>query len=166
MTDTELALMKQYEWIIPKPPIPLCQVIEALSKKFYATPLEGSDVPFLWMHQYNAFHLPKNEQLQLTAPQLKIKAIKIPITEQTFPYMRMNYVPVFPDDEEADFLYLANEEQVNYYDSNCSRLFLETALIEGISQEEINANTEKAMAFFHYLKSYDESYGNSVRHES
>ena len=80
MTDTELALMKQYEWIIPKPPIPLCQVIEALSKKFYATPLEGSDVPFLWMHQYNAFHLPKNEQLQLTAPQLKIKAIKIPIT--------------------------------------------------------------------------------------
>ena len=80
--------------------------------------------------------------------------------------MRMNYVPVFPDDEEADFLYLANEEQVNYYDSNCSRLFLETALIEGISQEEINANTEKAMAFFHYLKSYDESYGNSVRHES
>lgn len=165
MTDTELALMKQYEWIIPQQPIPLCQVIEALSKKFHAMPLEGSDVPFLWMHQYNAFHLPKNEQLQLTVPQLKIKAIKIPITEQTFPYTRMNYVPVFPDDEEADFLYLAYEEQVNYYYSNCTRLFLETHLMGGISQEEIDANTEEAMDFVHSLKSYDELYGNSVHHE-
>ncbi len=77
----------------------------------------------------------------------------------------MNYVPVFPDDEVADVLYLANEEQVNYYDSNCSRLFLETALIEGISQEEIDANTEEAMDFFHSLKAYDELYGNSVSHE-
>ena len=74
-------------------------------------------------------------------------------------------MPVFPDDEEADFLYLANEEQVNHYDSNCSRLFLETALIEGISQEEIDANTEEAMDFFHSLKAYDELYGNSVSHE-
>ena len=72
---------------------------------------------------------------------------------------------MFPDDEVADVLYLANEEQVNYYDSNCSRLFLETALIEGISQEEIDANTEEAMDFFHSLKAYDELYGNSVSHE-
>lgn len=28
MTNTELALMKQYEWIIPKQPVPLGQVIE------------------------------------------------------------------------------------------------------------------------------------------
>lgn len=77
----------------------------------------------------------------------------------------MNYVPVFPDDEEADFLYLAYEEQVNYYYSNCNRLFLEARLMEGISQEEIDANTEETMDFVHYLKSYDESYGNSVQHE-
>ena len=77
----------------------------------------------------------------------------------------MNYVPVFPDDEEADFLYLAYEEQVNYYYSNCTRLFLETHLMGGISQEEIDANTEEAMDFVHSLKSYDESYGNSVHHE-
>lgn len=164
MTDTELTLMKQYEWIIPKQPVPLGQVIEALNKKFHAVPLEGDDIPFLRMHQYNAFHLPKNEQLQLTVPQLKIKAIKIPITEQTFPYTLMNYVPI-SEDEEEDFLYLAYEEQVNYHYSNCTRLFLEAHLMEGISQEEINANTETAMDFFHYLKSYDESYGNSVQHE-
>ena len=36
---------------------------------------------------------------------------------------------------------------------------------EGISQEEIDANTEEAMDFFHSLKSYDELYGNSVQHE-
>ena len=165
MTDTELALMKQYEWIIPKQPVPLGHVIEALRKKFHAVPLEGGDIPFLWMHQYNAFHLPKNEQLQLTVPQLKIKAIKIPITEQTFPYTLMNYVPVFPDDEGEDFLYLAYEEQVNYHYSNCTRLFLEAQLMEGISQEELDANAETAMDFFHSLKSYDELYGNSVQHE-
>ena len=163
MTDTELTLMKQYDWIIPKQPVPLGQVIEALSEKFHAVPLEGGDIPFLRMHQYNAFHLPKNEQLQLTVPQLKIKAIKIPITGQTFPYTLMNYVPVSEDEE--DFLYLAYEEQVNYHYSNCNRLFLEAQLMEGISQEEIDANTETAMDFFHYLKSYDESYGNSVSHE-
>ena len=42
MTDTELALMKQYEWIIPKQPIPLCQVIEALSKNFMQFPLKAA----------------------------------------------------------------------------------------------------------------------------
>lgn len=67
--------------------------------------------------------------------------------------------------KKPTFYNLANEEQVNYYDSNCSRLFLETALIEGISQEEIDANTEEAMDFFHSLKAYDELYGNSVSHE-
>lgn len=35
---------------------------------------------------------------------------------------------------------------------------------EGISQEEIDANAETAMDFFHSLKSYDELYGNSVQY--
>ena len=93
--------------------------------------------------------------------------------------------------KKPTFYNLANEEQVNYYDSNCiskkrgtQKKPVDTARlrtdwgIEGdahaghwhrqvslLSQEEIDANTEEAMDFFHSLKAYDELYGNSVSHE-
>lgn len=161
MNDAELKLIGQYAWLIPKRPISLGQVIERISKKFHTAPIEYGDIPHLWMHRYNAVHLPKNEQMQLTEEQLKMKAIKIPINEQVLQYTVKDFTPVFCGDVKANFIYLAYEEQVDYHYSNSNRLFLEAKLMQGISQEDINMNTETAMDFFFYLKSYDELYGNS-----
>lgn len=161
MNDTELKLIEQYAWLIPKCPISLGQVIEQISKKFNATLIEYGDIPHLWMHRYNAVHLPKNEELRLAEEQLKIKAIKIPINEKVAQYIAKDFTPVLVADEEANFIYLAYEEQVDYRYSNSNRLFLEAKLMQGISQEDIYMNTETAMDFFFYLKSYHELYGNS-----
>lgn len=161
MNDTASKLMEQYTWLIPKHPILLRQVIERISKEFDASQMEYEDIPHLWMHQYNAVHLPKNEQMQLTTEQLKIKAIKILINEQIAQYTAKDFTPVMCRDAEANFLYLAYEEQVDYRYSNSNRLFLEAKLMQGISQDDIDRNTETAMDFFFCLKSYHELYGNS-----
>lgn len=161
MTDVELKLMEQYAWLIPKHPILLGQVIEQISKKFNAAQIENGDIPHLWMHRFNAVHLPKNEELRLAEEQLKIKAIKIPINEQVAQYIAKDFTPVLCGDEEANIIYLAYEEQVDYRYSNSNRLFLEAKLMQGISQKDIDMNREAAMDFFFYLKSYDELYGNS-----
>lgn len=161
MNDAELKLIVQYARLIPERPISLGQVIERISKKFNATPIEYGDIPNLWMHRYNAIHLPKNEQMQLTAEQLKIKAIKIPINEQVLQYTVKDFTPVLCGDVEENFIYLAYEEQVDYRYSNSNRLYLEAKLMQGISQEDIYMNTETAMDFFFFLKSYDALYENS-----
>lgn len=161
MNDTTLKLMEQYTWLIPKHPISLSQVIERISREFDAAQMECGDIPHLWMHQYNAIHLPKNEQMQLAAEQLKIKAVKIPINAQSVQYTAKDFTPVMCRDSEANFIYLAYEEQVDYRYSNSNRLFLEAKLMQGISQDDINRNTETAMDFFFCLKSYHELYGKS-----
>lgn len=78
MERAVLKLIEQYGWMLPEHPTSLHKVIEQLTAKFYATQIEQSRIPNLGMHQFNAVHLPKNEDLHLTTEQLRIKAIKIP----------------------------------------------------------------------------------------
>lgn len=160
MNDTELKLIERYAQLIPKRPIPLGQAIEQISKKLCATPMEHDEIPNLWMHRYNAVHLPKNEQLKLTTEQLEFKAIKLPINESLLHYTIKDYTPVLCGKVIEHFLYLVYEEKVNYCYSNSNKLFLEAKLMQGISDEEIRMKSETAMDFFFCVKTYDELYSN------
>lgn len=157
MDPTELNLIKQYAWLIPPQPVPQGQVIDQLVKKLHAVPMEPGEIPNMWMHEYNAVHLPKNEELQLTVPQLQIKAIKIPINAQTQSYTDRDFVSLSFDASE-DYIYLAYEEQVGYHYSNSNKLFCEAVLMEGIDQRDMDARTENYMVFLFRLKNYDELY--------
>lgn len=158
MEEIALKRMEQYGWMIPKQPTSLRKVIEQLTAKFQATQMEHSMIPHLGMHQFNAVHLPKNEELHLTTEQLQIKAIKIPITPETAQYASKDFTPMLCAEGEEDYIYLAYEEQVGYRYSNSNRLYLEAALMQGIDRRDIDAHNEAWMDFFFRLKSYDELY--------
>lgn len=154
-------LMEQYRSLIPKQPVSLHTVIEHLTKKLHATEIELGRIPSLKMHLFNAVHVPKNEKLQLTQDQLELKAVKIPITSQTEVYVRRDFVPIASDSENGNYIYLVYEEQVGYRYSNSNRLFLETKLMQGIEQSDLEQRTEDGLDFLFYLKSYDELYINA-----
>lgn len=159
MKDTERTLLERYAWIIPNQPVPLQTIIEQLTEKFHAIQLDHDKIPSLKMHLFNAVHLPKNEdELHLTEDQLEIKALKIPINSQTEAYVKRNFVPLSSDSEDENYIYLAYETQVGYRYSNSNRLFLETKLMQGIDQNELEQRTEDGLDFIFYLKSYDELY--------
>lgn len=160
MSNAELKLMEQYNWLIPNEPVTLSRVIDQITKKFTAIQIEYGDIPNLRMHKFNAIHLPKNEQINLTAEQVTISAIRIPISDKVLHYTTKDFTPVMGKDGDAGYIYLAYEEQLGYQYSNSNKLFLEVVLMQGLSQEEIHMNSGTAKDFFFYLRSYDELYGN------
>ncbi len=155
-------LLDVYHWLIPNKPVEFSSVIETLKQRFQATELDSSQIPNLKMHQFNALHLPKNEELHLCEAQLHIQAIRIPITPQTKMYTERDFVPPSSDSDGKPYIYLAYETQVGYCRSNSNRLFLECRLMQGISPSEREQNTERWRDFIFFLKTYDESYGSSL----
>lgn len=154
-------LVEQYKWLVPTQPVPLHEVIGQLSKRLPVIQLEFDKIPNLRMHLFNAVNLPSNEELKLSNDQLHIQAIKIPITSQTSHYVKKDFVSL-QQREGEDYIYLAYEEQVGYHYSNSRWLFLEVALMQGVSQADIDMQGEAYMDFAFRLKTFDELY-NSVR---
>ena len=154
-------LVEQYKWLIPAQPVPLHEVIGQLSRRLLATQLELERIPNLRMHLFNAVNLPSNEELKLSNDQLHIQAIKIPITSQTSHYVKKDFTSLRQREGE-DYIYLAYEEQVGYHYSNSRWLFLEVALMQGVSLADIEMRGEAYMDFAFRLKNFDELY-NSVR---
>ena len=134
--------------------VPIRDVVDRMIAQYHAEPL--TDIPNLRMHRFNAFHLPANEALKLSMDQIRIQAIRIPIGEDTRKYTEKDYRPVKIDGD--DCIYLAYEERLRYLYSNSNRLFLEAALARGISQAEIDGNTENWNDYQCYLKHYAELY--------
>lgn len=153
-------LFEQYEWLVPTQPVSFSKVIEEIVKKFDAQTMESSEIPNIWMHQFNAVHLPKNEDLQLTSDRLQIHAIKIVVRDSWGPYTKKDFRPLLCEDGRT-YIYLAYEENTEYCYSNSNRLFLEVKLMQGISQKDIDMRNEEYMTFISYLKSYNELYRNS-----
>ena len=157
MDSATSQLIEQYRWLIPYQPVSLHQVIDQLTNKLHATQIEYEQIPNLRMHMFNAVHLPLNEELKLTETQLRLKAIKIPITCQTSCYVEKDFVSLVGKEAE-DYIYLAYEEQVGYHYSNSRWLFLEAALMQGIAQADIDMHGEVFMDFAFCLKNFDELY--------
>lgn len=161
MNGTEQNLIQQYAWLIPNHPVPLCAVIEQLTQKFHATQVKHDQIPHRRMHLFNAIHLPKNEELQLTEDQLDLNALKIQIDPKTEAYVMRDFVPISSDPEGENYIYLAYEPQVEYRYSNSNRLFLETKLMQGIKQSDLDQRTEDGLDFIFYLKTYDKLYSGT-----
>ena len=135
--------------------IPIVSVIEKIKNQTNARYISESDIPNLQMHRYNALNLPSNELQKLTEDKLKIKAIKIPITDVTKHYTVKDYVSMNRYNSALeDYIYLAYEEQVRYLYSNSNKLFLEAVLACGVSEEDITNQTENSLCYLFYLKSY------------
>lgn len=135
--------------------VPFGNIIDKLKREYNAVDIPTKDINNLAMHRFNAVHLPSNEILGLAEDQLRIKAIKIPITAKSQHYTSKNYVPIATSNgSQNDFIYLAYEEQVGYHYSNSSTLFLEVALARGIPEEDIEKETENYTVYLHYLQRY------------
>lgn len=137
-------------WFLTHRQIPLEEIIAGMKEQLGAVELPQEEIPQLDMHLFNAVHLPRNEELGLQEDRLNIRAVKIPITEETAHYTRRNYVPQFPE----DYIYLAFETQVGYQYSNSSKLFLETKIARGISQADTAESGENYNCYLFYLKQY------------
>lgn len=150
-------LIEQYRWLVPAHPVSLHEVIGRLSEKLHATQIELNRIPNLRIHMFNAVNLPSNEELKLSDDQLHLRAIKIPINNQTSHYVEKDFVSLLQREGE-DYIYLAYEEQIGYHYSNSRWLFLEVSLMQGISQADIDIQGEAYMDFAFRLQSFDELY--------
>ena len=65
---------------IVRVPVPIMEVVEKIKRDTNAKDMQVGEIPNLRMHRFNAYYLPSNEILNLTEEQLKIKAIRVPIT--------------------------------------------------------------------------------------
>lgn len=149
------AYIKENPSTIVRGQVPLAEVIDKIKRDTNACDIPIGDIPSLWMHRFNAFHLPSNEVLHLTEDELQIKAIRIPITDATKHYTIKNFRSMNSRDEVAeDYIYLAYEEQVRYLYSNSNKLFLEAALARGVSEEDIAEETEEYTSYLFYLQCY------------
>ena len=150
-------IVEQYASLVVRRRVPLRDVVNRFLTQYHAQRI--TDIPNLQMHRFNAFHLPANEEMQLSMEQIQIQAIRIPIGEETRKYTQKDYRPIVSGEMNGDdYIYLAYEEQLGYLCSNSNRLFLEAALARGISQAEIDGNTENWNDYRFYLKSYVELY--------
>lgn len=129
------------------------EIVEKLKQQYGAVEMPLTDVPSLQMHRYNAVNLPINEALGLTEEQLEFKAIKIPITDKSSQYTAKDYAPVVGIDGN-DFVYLVYEDQVRYHYSNSNILFLEVAVSRGVSEADIENETENYLDYLFYIKCY------------
>lgn len=135
--------------------VPLAAVIEKIKRDTHAYDMPTSEIPNLWMHRFNACNLPSNEKLKLSEEELQIKAIRIPITDATKHYTAKNFVSMNRFEEGAeDYIYLAYEEQTRYLYSNSNKLFLEAALVGGVSEADIAGKTEEYTSYLFYLQCY------------
>ena len=141
--------------------IPIMEVVEKIKRDTSAKDMQADEIPNLRMHRYNAYNLPSNEILNLTEQQLQIKAIRIPIIDNTEHYTTSNFVSMRRSNEDCeDYIYLAYEEQVRYFYSNSNKLFLEAVLARGISEDDIINQTEEYTCYLFYLQSYLEQVSN------
>lgn len=150
-----IAYIKENPAAIVHGKVPLAEIIDKIKLKTSAMDIPTGNIPHLQMHRFNAYHLPSNESLNLAEKELRIKAIRIPITDTTKHYTEKNFVSMNRYDEESeDYIYLAYEEQVCYLYSNSSKLFLEAALARGVSEEDIVGRTEEYTCYLSYLQRY------------
>lgn len=147
-------LIEENPMLLTHRQLPLSEIVAGLKENYGAVDLSTEEIPSLSMHEFNAFHLPRNEILQLPREQLRIQGLKIPITPQTAHFTGRDYVPLWGEDS----IYLAYETQVGYLYSNSRKLFLEAAIARGISPEEARAEGEDYYSYLHYLQGYLESF--------
>ncbi len=114
-------------------------ILEKLKAECCAIWLEESQIPSLWMHKFNAVHVPKNEEeLHLSEAQLHIQAIALPADVK----VKGGY-DVRDSCHEDVLPYLAYEEQVGYHYSNSNRLFLEVDIAIGVTQVDVDSESER-----------------------
>lgn len=118
---------------------PLEDIVQKLKREYGAVQLEDHQIPSLWMHKFNAVHLPLNEEsLHLPEDQLRIKAIMLPAAAKA-----QGAYDIRDSDREDVMPYLAYEEQVGYRYSNSNRLFLETDIAVGVTQKDVDTESER-----------------------
>lgn len=139
--------------------VPLKEVAEQLLKNYGGQKLPAREIPDLPMHLFNAVHLPVNDMLQLSKKELSMEGILLPITAKTRQYVQKDYVPI---SDEADYIYLAYEEQTRYFYSNSNMLFLEVAIAAGVSEADIQAESEDYIDYLITIQRYIEGYGSDV----
>ena len=145
--------VRKHPDVIVRGSVPYSEIIERLKEQYDAVEIPLAEVPSMRMHRYNAINLPANEALRLAEEQLKFSAIKIPITDKSSLYTAKDYVSVVGMDGK-EFIYLVYEDQLRYHYSNSNRLFLEIAVSRGISEADIENETENYLDYLFYIKCY------------
>ncbi len=117
----------------------LQSICEKLKEECEASWLEADQIPSLWMHKFNAVHMPINEEkLHLPETKLRIQAIVLPAA------VKVDGIYDVRDSSREDVLpYLVYEEQVGYYYSNSNKLFLEIDIARGVTQVDLDCETER-----------------------
>lgn len=115
---------------------PIC---EKLNEECGARWLETNQIPSLWMHKFNAAHMPINEEeLHLSEESLRIQGIVLPAAAKAG-----GTYDIRDSDREDVLPYLVYEEQVGYHYSNSNKLFLEVDIARGVTQADVDCETER-----------------------
>lgn len=156
--------VRKYPQAIVKGPVPVAQIIEKIKREYGAEELSVNHIPNGDMYAENAYFYGCDEQIDIAREDICIKAIRIPVTEQTRHYTQKDFVPWDQDDHGTQDIYVVYEEHVGYAQSNSGKLFLEIAIAKGVSQGDIDCKSENYDLYLWRMQIYLDEYaefGNS-----
>ncbi len=142
-------------------PVPMAQILEKLKAD-----LHGADVPLasftpntIQMQQRNAYYYACDRQMGLRQEDMQLKAVRIPVTDQTRHYAEKDFTHWFVNgSEDGNGIYVIYEERSNYFYCNSSMLHLEMTIARGISEADIANHTERYAEYASLMQRYLEDY--------
>lgn len=153
--------VRKYPQAIITGPVPIAQVIEKLKKDYNAEemPLDLFRPYGIRMQKENAYYYAQDEQINLRMEDVKIKVVRIPVTDQTRIYTTKDFTCWSVSDvEDRNGIYLAYEEKSGYFYCNSSMLHLELTMARGISESDIRNKSEKYREYISLMQRYIEDY--------
>lgn len=147
--------------IVVSGPVPMAQIIEKLKQDYNAEelPLEQCPPRYLRMYQQNAYYYAQDEKINLSMEDIRIKVLRVPVTDETGQYTEKDFVTWWIEDtEDRTGIYIAYEERCGYFYCNSSKLHLELTLTRGIPEQDIQDKTEKYQEYVCLMKRYIENY--------
>lgn len=153
--------VRKYPQSIVTGPVPLEHIIEKLKRAYNAESIPLEEFPDYQrrIHTQNAYYFAQEEQLDLKMEDIQIKAVRIPVTDLTRHYTEHDFVRWFVGGkDDADGIYVVYENQAGYFYCNSSMLHLEIAIARGISEGDIQNQTETYQQYIRLMQRYIEEY--------
>ncbi len=142
-------------------PVPIAHLIEKLEREYKAE-LVSPEVfrPYqIQMQRENAYYYALDEQMNVPMEEIRLKAVRIPVTDQTRHYTEKDFVRWnLNDAAETDDIFVVYEEKTGYFYCNSSMLHLEIKLATGLSQTDVDQKTEKYTEYLGLMQRYIETY--------
>ncbi len=153
--------VRKYPQAVVTGVVPIGNIMEKLKRAYGAEEVPPEQIPSYRVrdHLENAYYYAHDDHPELSREDLSIKELRIPVTEQTRHYTEQDFVP-WDDEGTSGAIYVIYEERTGYFYCNSSKLHLEIAMARGVSQEDVQQQTENYRVYLWQMQNYIETYSD------